>query len=63
MMKRIAKKHDITPKKLHDYWVADYKMSPDDWIKEQLADKKDSIVEQALAEYGIRGVHRVQSTR
>ena len=33
MMTRVAKKHDITPKQLHDYWQDDYRMSPDDWIK------------------------------
>lgn len=33
MMIKIAKRHDITPKQLHDYWQADYGMSPDDWIK------------------------------
>lgn len=36
MMTRIAKKHSITPKQLHDFWQAEYKMSPDDWIKGQL---------------------------
>lgn len=62
MMTRIAKDHDITPKQLHDYWVADYKMTPDAWIKGQLDSKKDtteSIIEQALAEYGIRGARKV----
>jgi hypothetical protein len=65
MMKRIAKNHDITPKELHDFWVADYKMSPDDWIKQELGkkDTTESIIDEALSQYGIRGVHRVQSTR
>jgi hypothetical protein len=61
MMKRIAKDHAITPKQLHDYWVADYKMTPDAWIKQKL-DKEDiteGIISEALSEYGIRGAHRV----
>jgi len=36
MMGTIAKRHDITPKQLHDYWQSEYKMSPDDWIKDNL---------------------------
>jgi hypothetical protein len=62
MMKRIAKDHDITPKQLHDYWVADYKVTPDTWIKNQLdgeKDKTDKIIEQALSEHGIKGARRV----
>lgn len=62
MMKRIAKDHNITGKQLHDYWVADYKMTPDAWIKQELDKKKDtteSIIAEALSEYGIRGAHRV----
>jgi hypothetical protein len=62
MMKKIAKNHDITPKQLHDYWVADYKVTPDTWIKKQLdgeKDKTDKIIEQALSEHGIKGARRV----
>jgi hypothetical protein len=61
MMKRIAKDHDITGKQLHDYWVADYKMTPDAWIKQEL-DKEDTtegIISEALSQYGIRGASRV----
>lgn len=62
MMTKIAKNHNITPKQLHDYWVADYKVTPDTWIKKQLdgeKDKTDKIIEQALSEHGIRGARRV----
>lgn len=62
MMTRIAKDHHITPKQLHDYWVADYKVTPDTWIKKQLdgeKDKTDKIIEQALSEHGIKGTRRV----
>jgi hypothetical protein len=62
MMTRIAKDHHITPKQLHDYWVADYKVTPDTWIKKQLdgeKDKTDKIIEQALSEHGIKGARRV----
>jgi hypothetical protein len=62
MMTRIAKDHDITPKQLHDYWVAHYKVTPDTWIKKQLEgekDKTDKIIEQALSEHGIKGARRV----
>lgn len=62
MMTKIAKNHDITPKQLHDYWVAYYKVTPDTWIKKQLdgeKDKTDKIIEQALSEHGIRGARRV----
>ncbi len=33
LMKKIAKKHDITPKKLHNIWVSKYGATPDNWIK------------------------------
>jgi hypothetical protein len=36
MMTQVAKKHKITPKKLHDLWVAEYGVKPDPWIKKQL---------------------------
>jgi hypothetical protein len=61
MMTRIAKDHNITPKQLHDYWVADFKMTPDDWIKQKL-DKEDTtegIITEALSDYGIRGARKV----
>jgi hypothetical protein len=37
MMKAIAKKYNITPKKLHDLFVEKHGAVPDDWIKD--ADK------------------------
>jgi len=61
MMTRIAKDHNITPKQLHDYWVAYFKMTPDDWIKQKL-DKEDTtegIITEALSDYGIRGARKV----
>jgi hypothetical protein len=33
LMKDIAKKHSMSPKKLHDLWVSKYKQIPDTWIK------------------------------
>lgn len=36
MMTVISKKHKITPKQLHDYWVKEYGVTPDSWIKSQL---------------------------
>ena len=35
LMTKIAKHHDITPKKLHDLFVNKYNKTPDDWIKEK----------------------------
>ena len=35
IMKRIAKEHDISGKKLHDVWVKKYKKIPDTWIMDQ----------------------------
>ena len=34
LMKKIAKKHEITPKELHNLFKNKYKKIPDDWIKE-----------------------------
>jgi hypothetical protein len=39
MMTAVAKKHSITPKKLHDEWVEEYGVIPDTWIKKQLKGK------------------------
>lgn len=33
LMKKIAKKHNITAKKLHNVWVNKYNITPDAWIK------------------------------
>lgn len=33
LMKQIAKKHDITPKKLHSLWMKKHRITPDNWIK------------------------------
>jgi ABC-type proline/glycine betaine transport system substrate-binding protein len=33
MMKSIAKKYNITPKKLHDLFVEKNNQIPDDWVK------------------------------
>lgn len=33
MMKAIAKKHNITPKQLHDEFVEKHDAIPDNWIK------------------------------
>lgn len=35
LMKQIAKKHNITPKQLHDYFVETHGIIPDTWIKKQ----------------------------
>lgn len=43
MMTAIAKKHSITPKKLHDIFVKKHGCTPDDWIKKQ----KRSVTETA----------------
>lgn len=64
MMTVVAKKHSITPKQLHDYWVSEYKKTPDDWIKQQLSesygenDLIESIINSALLEIGITGRKR-----
>lgn len=36
LMKKIANQHNISANELHDLWVAKYKESPDDWIKDKL---------------------------
>jgi hypothetical protein len=36
MMQSIARKHDITPKKLHDLFVKKHGTIPDKWTKEHL---------------------------
>jgi hypothetical protein len=36
MMQSIARKHDITPKKLHDLFVKKHGTIPDEWTKEHL---------------------------
>jgi ABC-type proline/glycine betaine transport system substrate-binding protein len=35
MMKAIAKKHNITPKELHDQFVEKHDKIPDVWIKDK----------------------------
>lgn len=35
LMKRIAKKHEITPKELHNTFKSKYKKIPDNWIEER----------------------------
>ena len=40
MMTAIAKKHNISPKKLHDEFVEKHGELPDDWISENFADGK-----------------------
>ncbi len=35
MMTTIAKRHNITPKKLHDLFVEKHGKIPDDWIKQE----------------------------
>jgi Zn-dependent peptidase ImmA (M78 family) len=62
IMKKIAKKYRITPDQLHDYWVSDFKKTPDEWIKKQLTKKQvnsDSLIKEALSEYGIKGASHV----
>ena len=41
MMTAIAKKHSITPKKLHDIFVEKHGCTPDDWIRKQKRAKLD----------------------
>jgi hypothetical protein len=36
MMQTIARKHSITPDKLHDIFVKRHGVTPDDWIKQRL---------------------------
>lgn len=57
MMTKIAKKHEITPKQLHDYWKNEYKMTPDDWIKRQIEspDPIESLINECMKSHGIRG--------
>lgn len=38
LMQKIAKKHKITGKKLHDKFVKKYHKIPDDWIKEKISE-------------------------
>lgn len=38
LMQKIAKKHRITGKKLHDRFVKKYHKIPDDWIKEKISE-------------------------
>lgn len=40
LMQKIAKKHKITGKSLHDIFVKKYKSTPDDWIKSKLDEKE-----------------------
>jgi len=49
LMKKIAKKHNITPKQLHDYFVETHGVIPDTWIK----NKKKELKESDLGEYKI----------
>jgi hypothetical protein len=38
LMQKIAKKHKITGKKLHDRFLKKYHKIPDDWIKEKISE-------------------------
>lgn len=38
LMQKIAKKHRITGKKLHDRFIKKYHKIPDDWIKEKISE-------------------------
>lgn len=40
LMRKVAKKHHITGKALHDLFVGKFKSTPDDWIKDKLDENK-----------------------
>lgn len=41
LMRKIAKTHKISAKKLHDLWVKKYRKTPDAWIKKKLNEGLD----------------------
>jgi len=45
LMKKVAKKHRITDRLLHDRFVRQYKKSPDSWIKDKLHEKGSTLDE------------------
>ena len=52
LMKKIAKKHNITPKQLHDYFVETHGVIPDTWIKKQkkLKESRDGSLQHEVAD-------------
>lgn len=52
LMKKIAKKHGITPKQLHDYFVETHGVIPDTWIKKQkkLKESRDGSLQHEVAD-------------
>ena len=63
LMRKIAKKHHITGKALHNLFLKKYKKTPDSWIKnieEEDIDSRDLDIDaevQKFAEWAMRRVH------
>jgi len=62
LMRKIAEKHKITGKALHDLFVKKYKKTPDTWVKGKLdeSDKDNLDLDaevQKFAEWAMRRVH------
>lgn len=43
LMRKIAARHKISAKSLHDLWIKKYKETPDDWIKGKLDEQETSL--------------------
>jgi hypothetical protein len=63
LMRKIAKKHDITSKALHNLFIKKYRKTPDNWIKnidEEDTDSSNLDIDaevQKFAEWAMRRVH------
>jgi hypothetical protein len=51
LMRRIANKHSITGKALHDLFVKKYHRTPDTWIKNKLDESVDSELQQEVDKF------------
>ena len=51
LMRRIASKHRITGKALHDLFVKKYHRNPDSWIKNKLDEGDDSELQQEVDKF------------
>ena len=51
LMRRIASKHSITDKALHDLFVKKFHRSPDSWIKNKLDEGDDSELQQEVDKF------------
>ena len=51
LMRRIASKHSITDKALHDLFVKKFHRSPDSWVKNKLDEDDDTELQQAVDKF------------